>query len=195
MNYPPATRGKIVLWGMMGSLPFGGMVWQVYHYLIALRRLGFDVWYVEDSDRPLYDPVHHNATLEYRDNLALLARYLERIGFEERWVFRAPATNECIGARDARGLEALYGEALAAINLCGCQEIRAEHSRLPCRIYLETDPVENQVAVANGNAGVIAQLDAHDVHFTYGENLGRPGCPVPIGRYKWLATRPPVIPD
>ena len=36
--YPPIARGRIVLWGMMGALPFGGMVWQVVHYLRALQR-------------------------------------------------------------------------------------------------------------------------------------------------------------
>ena len=45
----------MVVWGLMGSLPVGGMVWQVIHNLVPLRRLGFDVWYVEDSDRPMYD--------------------------------------------------------------------------------------------------------------------------------------------
>ena len=50
-DYPPATRGKVVVWGLLASSAFGGMVWQVYHYLVALRRLGFDVWYVEAALR------------------------------------------------------------------------------------------------------------------------------------------------
>ena len=46
-KYPPVTRGKIVVWGLLASAPFGGMIWQVFHHLVPLRRLGFDVWYVE----------------------------------------------------------------------------------------------------------------------------------------------------
>src|SRR5206468_580941 len=32
-------------------------------------------------------------------------------------------------------------------------------------------------------------------HATYGENLGQPGCPIPLPRYAWTATRPPVVLD
>jgi hypothetical protein len=49
-GYPPATPGKTVVWGRLASRPFGGMTWQVLHHLAGVRRLGFDVWYVEDSD-------------------------------------------------------------------------------------------------------------------------------------------------
>lgn len=194
--YPPLTRGKIVLWGMMGALPFGGMVWQVYHYAVALRRLGFDVWYVEDSDRPVYDPVEQNPTNECAANVALLSGYMERIGLGDRWIFRPPGVPDAVlGATDHRGLLRLYGEAVAAINLCGAQEQRDSHDTIACRIYLETDPVENQVAVAKGHQGVIDSLAAHDLHFTYGENLGAADCPVPLERFKWRATRPPVCVD
>lgn len=194
-NYPAASRGKFIVWGMLGTLPFGGMVWQVYHYIIALRRLGFDVWYVEDSDRPVYDPIHQNPTMEYAENLSLLARHMAAIGLKDRWVFRAPATADCFGAIDSNGLKMLYREAQAALNLCGCQEPRPEHVDIACRIYLETDPVENQVAVALGHKQVIDQLDTYDWHFTYGENFGSPDCMVPLGRYEWRPTRPPVVTD
>lgn len=195
-GFPRITRGIIILWGMMGALPFGGMVWQVYHYAIALRRLGFDVWYVEDSDRPVYDPVHQNPTTECAANVALLSQFMARIGFGDRWVFRPPGVpNEAFGATDYQGLLRLYRDAVAAINLCGAQEPLEAHQSINCRIYLETDPVENQVAVAKGHNGVIQSLAAHDVLFTYGENLGSPDCPVPIQSFEWRATRPPVCVD
>ena len=53
-NYPPATQGRLMVWGLLASYPFGGVIWQVLHYLAGLRRLGIDVWYVEDSDRAVY---------------------------------------------------------------------------------------------------------------------------------------------
>ena len=45
-------RGTVVVWGLLANSPFGGMTWQVLHHLEGFRRLGFDVWYVEDSDSP-----------------------------------------------------------------------------------------------------------------------------------------------
>src|SRR5205823_203649 len=54
-TYPPATRGEVIVWGFLAAYPFGGMTWQVLQHLVGLRRLGFDVWYVEESDSPVYD--------------------------------------------------------------------------------------------------------------------------------------------
>jgi hypothetical protein len=49
--------------------------------------------------------------------------------------------------------------------------------------------------VAEGDPDAIAYLGAHTHHFTYGENLGQPDCPVPITRFDWRPTRPPVLID
>ena len=48
---------------------FGGMVWQVLHYLVPLRRLGFDVWYVEDSDELVYDALSFEPSAECETNI------------------------------------------------------------------------------------------------------------------------------
>ncbi len=195
-SYPPSTKGKIIVWGQLAALPFGGMIWQVLHHLAGFRRLGFDVYYVEDSDRPLFDPITYNPSWDCKPNVALLSRYMEGAGFGDRWVFRPPEVYDtCYGAADCNGLKALYREAAAVFNLCGSQELRDEHARIRCRVYLETDPVLTQVAVAKGEQRVIDELDAYHFFFTYGANLGAPDCPVPIQRYDWIPTRPPVCID
>ena len=73
-NIRPPTRGRIVVWGMMARSPFGGMIWQVLHYLVPLRQLGFDVWYVEDSDELVYDPVTFDLTAELRAERATIRK-------------------------------------------------------------------------------------------------------------------------
>ncbi len=195
-EYPSATRGVIIVWGMLASSPFGGMVWQVYHYLVPLRRLGFDVWYVEDSDRLLYDPVTYIPTENFGANVRLLASFMEMIGLGDRWVFGRPDSKAaCVGATDRSGLNRLYREADAVINLCGAQELENVDTSIKCLIYLETDPVYKQVEVAKGNQTYIQELDAYDYLFTYGENLGAADCLVPVVKYRWLPTRPPVCVD
>jgi hypothetical protein len=57
---------------------------------------------------------------------------------------------------------------------------------------METDPVKNQVAVANGDQARVDELSRYDHLFTYGENLGSDDCRVPIERFQWKKTRPPV---
>jgi hypothetical protein len=194
--YPPANRGKIVVWSLLATFPFGGVTWHRLHWLVGLRRLGFDVWYVEDSDRPIYDPQTFWPTLEYSANAAYLSEQMKKVGLEDRWVFRPPGvTDHCLGAIDAAGLKKLYQEADVVINLSGAQEWRPDHAVIRSLIYIDTDPVAKQVEVANGNQRAIQFLDKHDHLFTYGENIGSPDCLVPIERYDWHPTRPPVCLD
>lgn len=195
--YPPPTRGRIVVWGLLAGYPFGGMTWQALHYVVGLRRLGFDVWYVEDSSRALLDPVNYWPSMsEYEANAKFLAEQMASVGLADRWIFRPPERQDfCVGARDYAGLKQLYREADAVINLCGAQEPRADHDVIRCLVYMETDPVPTQVAVAKGEQATIDVLTRHHILFTYGENLGRPSCRVPVERFTWHPTRPPVILD
>ncbi|NEP35290.1 MULTISPECIES: hypothetical protein [Moorena] len=195
-KYPPATAGKIIVWGLLASYPFGGMTWQVLHYLAGLRRLGFDVWYVEDSDSPLQDPKTLWHTPNYTENVKYLSLYMNSLGMGERWIFRPPSEqNVCLGAADSDGLQRLYREADAVINLCGAHYLRPEHSEINCLIYLQTDPFVDQVRVAQNESWLIGQLDSYNHLFTYGYNLGKDDCLVPVERYQWHPTRPPVCID
>jgi hypothetical protein len=191
---PPPDRGLVVVWGIFARMPYGGVTWQAMHHIMGLRRLGFDVWYVEDSHSPLYDPTTHCRTMAFEQNVRFLAHWMERLGLGDRWIFRVPGSEQLIGATGAT-LASLYERADAVLNLCGAQEFRDEHEGIGALAYVQTDPVELQVGLANGDDDVAPQLDAHHFHFTYGENLGAADCPVPVGRYRWLPTRPPVVLD
>jgi hypothetical protein len=197
LSYPPASRGKIVVWGLLSMLPIGGIVWQVLHYLVPLRRLGFDVWYVEDSYRPLYNMVDFSPSPNLdgcRENIGRVGRFLAGVGMGDRWVCR-PMGGELVGALDQFGLDRLYAEAALAINLCGAEDVGERQQAVGRRVYLETDPVGSQVLVAQGDARMIRILDAHHWHFTYGGNFGAADCRVPLGRYDWITTVPPVCID
>ena len=89
----------------------------------------------------------------------------------------------------------LYREADAFLNVTGAQEIRDEHLQCRRRIYVESDPFASQVQVANGHEPTIRALEAHDTHFTFGENIGQPDCTVPVERFHWQPTRQPVVMD
>lgn len=196
LRYPPARKGLVVVWGMLAYLPFGGITWQVLHHLAGLRRLGFDVWYVEDSDRYPYALGGAERTLDLGPNIDFVRRHLAMVGLGDRWVFRSPVEpNRTYGALDIDGLQRLYQDADAVLNLCAAQELLPRHDVITCLVYVETDPVVSQVAVAKGAESWIGPLDRYQHHFTYGTNLGGTGCPVPLERYEWVATVPPVVTD
>jgi hypothetical protein len=50
-----------------------------------------------------------------------------------------------------------------------------------------------QVRLAEGDPHALRFLSSHDAHVSYGENLGEPDCPIPLPRFAWHKTRPPVV--
>lgn len=191
----PETKGRIIVFGILFWYPLAGVTYQFLHYLIALRRLGYDPYYVEDSGRWVYDPRRNDLSPDAEGNLAAVVPVLEAHGFAGRWAFRGNYPGgRCYGMTEEQLLR-LYREADALLNVTGAQEIRAEHLACPRRVYVESDPFAAQVKAAQGDEGVLAALAAHDTHFSFGENLGAPDCDVPAGPFRWLPTRQPVILD
>ena len=188
------SRKRILVLHLAGRYPMGGMGWQAVHYLVGLRRLGHDVFYVEDAGAPPYDPRTRSVVEDCAYGVEFLRRTMERFDLGDRWAFWDESGGTCHGL-DRRRLLELYGEADALLNLCGATRLRQEHLRCPVRMYVETDPVHEQVRLAAGDRSTREFLDAHTHHATYGENLGQPGCPIPLPRYAWTATRPPVVVD
>ena len=78
-------RGKIVVLHFVGQMPLAGIAWQAAHYLVALERLGYEAWYIEDTGTPPYDPRIASVALNCDYNVAYLRRVMERFGFGERW--------------------------------------------------------------------------------------------------------------
>jgi hypothetical protein len=192
-NTPP--RGKLIVSGILFWYPLAGVTYQFLHYLIGLRRLGYDPYYVEDSGRWVYDPRVNDLCANASGNVAAVAPILQAHGFADRWAFRGHYPDgQCYGMTENQILR-LYREADAFLNVTGAQEMREEHMTCRRRIYVESDPFAAQVQVAQGNAAVIAALAAHDTHFSFGENLGAPDCDVPLERFRWRPTRQPVVLD
>src|SRR5207249_4399904 len=82
------------------------------------------------------------------------------------------------------------------INLHGGTVPMPEHYETGRLIYLETDPVQVQIELHDNDAEAIAYLEPHVAFFTYGENLGRPGCRVPVSdKFAFHPTRQPIISD
>lgn len=192
---PERSRGRIIVFGILFWYPLAGVTWQFLHYLIGLRRLGYDPYYIEDSGRWIYDPRLHDLSPDASGNIEVIAPTLEAYGFSGRWGFRGNYPDgECYGMTSEQ-IDGLFGEADAFLNITGAQELRDEHLRCPRRIYVETDPVAAQIKVAQGDVEMIRALDLHDTHFSFGENLGAADCKVPVVRYEWQPTRQPVVVD
>jgi hypothetical protein len=189
------SRGRVIVFGIMFWYPLAGVTYQFLHYLIGLRRLGYDPWYVEDSGRWIYDPVLNDISPDASRNVAMVAPALEAHGFADRWAFRGRYPGgRCYGLEEER-LDRLYREADAMLNVTAAQELRDEHMACPLRVYVESDPFRAQVLADSGDEQTRAFLAGHHVHFSFGENIGAPDCTVPTVGIRWRPTRQPVVLD
>ena len=189
------SRKRIVVLHLAGRYPLGGIGWQAVHYVLGLARLGHDVYYVEDSGGPNpYDPRVRSVVEDSSYSVAFLADVMGRFGLADRWVYVDGVTGVHHGLSRDR-LTRIYQDADALFNVCGATKLTEDHLQCPIRVYLETDPVFEQIRVAEGDRQAIEALEEHTHHFTYGENLGQPDCPIPLEKFAWRPTRPPVIPD
>jgi len=195
MNTSKQSKGTIIVFGIAFFYPLAGVTFQFLHYLLGLKKLGYDVYYVEDSERLVYDPTINDLSQDAATNVKAIAKILERYGFKDRWAYRSHYGNRpCYGLTEQQ-INELYQRADAFLNVTGAQEIRDEHRVIPRRLYIESDPFAAQIHVAQGDEYWLNLLDAHTDHFSFGENLGQPDCPLPTERYLWKPTRQPVALD
>jgi hypothetical protein len=186
------SRKTILVLHLAGQYPLAGVVWQALQYLVGLRQLGHDVYYVEDSGAPPYDPRVKSVVADPTYNVTSLNQTMERFGFADRWVYWDMSQDVYYGLSRVQ-VQTLYERADIVLNLCGATPPREEHKRNGCLLYIETDPVFEQIRVAQGERQTLDFLSRHDVCFTYGENLGESDCPIPLAGFDWKKTRPPVV--
>jgi hypothetical protein len=181
----------IVVLGIMGCLPVAGtgVAWNTIQHLLGLRRLGYDVYYVEATGVWPFNAREDDCTFP----VTYISTLLSRFGLQDRWAYvAAHSDNRCYGLSEVQ-VRDLYARADAIINLFGGTVLRDEHMTCPIRIYLETDPVVHQIRIANGEQKYIDLIGAHTALFSWGENYGAPDCGVPIAPFTYKRNRAPVI--
>ncbi|MGH2809997.1 MAG: ATP-binding cassette domain-containing protein, partial [Actinomycetota bacterium] len=192
----PAVRGprKAVVLGMIGKMPVAGLIWQTLHYLLGLQKLGYQTYYVEAHARTptmLWESPGDDATAAAA---ALIGKTMTRIGLKDRWAFHALHDDgRCMGMQPS-DLSKLYRDAELIINLHGGTTPTQEQAAGGRLIYIETDPVERQIQLFEGNNEAVDFLEPHAAFFTFAENYGRPGCLLPLAnRFHFRPTRQPVV--
>ncbi len=188
--------------GILGRTPLAGVSWQVLHFLEGFRRLGHDVYYIEDTGGWAYNPLQkkhdHESECSYARNcqyaVSYIAKLMSSFGLQDRWAYQSRVDGRVFGLSKTQ-VSGLLESADALINLTGSTQLLEEHTRVPVRIYLETDPVTRQIEVAHGDRKAIDLLEAHTHYFTYGENIGAPDCSVPLTGFHYHPTRQPIVLD
>jgi len=189
-------RPQIVLLGMMTKIPVAGVVWQTLHYLVGFERLGYETYYVEAHARTPSMLMERPEDDSSARAAAFISRVLDPFGFGKRWAYHAlHADCRCYGMSEAT-LFSLYRSAAIIINLHGGTEPRPEHLVTDRLVYLETDPVEVEIQLAEGIQETVNYLRSHCAYFTFGENYGKSDCLLPMSKdFAFQPTRQPVVAD
>jgi GT2 family glycosyltransferase len=190
-------RPKVVLLGMMSKMPVAGVVWQYLHYLLGFERLGYESYYVEAHGRTPSMLMESGETADASGRAAaFIATIMRRYGLSGRWAYRAlHGDGRCFGMTERR-LAGVLGSAELIVNLHGGTKPLPELTATDRLVYLETDPVQLQLELAEGYQASYEFLEAHAAFFTFAENYGRPDCLLPVTeRFRFETTRQPVLPE
>jgi glycosyltransferase involved in cell wall biosynthesis len=188
---------QIALLGMMAKMPVPGVMWQTVHYLVGLKALGFEPYYVEAHGRTPAMFMRRPGDDAGRRAAAYIDRVLRRFDLGGSWAYHAlHDTGAPVYGIGERALNELYRDAAAIINLHGGTPPRPEHCASGRLVYLQTDPVQLQVELHEGRQQTIDFLEPHAAFFTFAENLGKPDCGLPVAeRFRFHPTRQPVVCD
>jgi hypothetical protein len=168
----------------------GGHFWVYMQYAQGLRRLGCDVYWLEQY-RPPPDPVQEAALLgNFRERM-------KRFGFEGKTLLYVRERGQPVGGDPLRWtgctwseVERILRRADLLLNFNYRLEPRllgyARHSAL-----VDIDPGLLQFWISTGQLAVAP----HDLYLTTGETVGTPAAPFSDCGLEWHHIRPPICLD
>jgi hypothetical protein len=193
-------RPTAIVTGMIATYPVGGVLWDYGQYALGLERLGWDVYYLEDTGSQTYDPSRREYVDDPSYGLAFLRSSVAGLSasLNRRWHFRAMD-----GTTHGMPLGDFLDVARRAdlfLNVSGSALLRDDYMPAACKVLIDTDPGWNQfVNYPRWDSGPGWQgtrgFRAHDAFFSYAECYGRPDCALPSLGLPWKCTRPPVVSD
>jgi hypothetical protein len=162
--------GAIVSGALANKPGNGGNAWTRLSFVLGLRRLGFSVFFIEQIEQPSDD------ACRFFDAVC------RRFGIEGALVANGVVPDE---------LRERAEDAALLLNIGGHLTREPLKHAARVNVFLDDDPGYTQFWQAAGALG--GRLAGHDFYFTYGQNVGRPGCTIPTAGIDWRATRPPVV--
>jgi hypothetical protein len=185
---------------MIATYPVGGVVWDYGQYALGLERMGFDVYYLEDTAMPTYDPNKGLYDDDGSYGVDFLQKSLAQLSptLGERWHFRN--IDDSTHGLPVKDLMEIVETCDLFLNVSGGTLLRPEYLSSKRKILIDSDPGWNHFRNyprwdANPNWHGSAGFRAHDFFFTYAERIGSPGCKLPDLGLDWQPTRPPVVMD
>jgi hypothetical protein len=165
---------RVLVSGMACNDPWqGGATWAVMQYVLGLRALGHDVWFIEPAGEEI--------------DRRYVREVLRTFELEDRAAFVLAGSQRTLGVPYGR----LRSQGFDAhLNVSGMLRDADLVDRIPVRIYVDLDPAFNQIW--HEVERIDMRLDGHTHFVSVGQSIGSPGCRVPTCGVSWITTLPPV---
>lgn len=184
---------NIIFSGTIGRSGLGGQAWATLQYLLGLRALGHEVYYLEDCGDTTFvwnwEKAEWNYELDYP--AAYVHACLAPFGLGEHWIYR---TNS-----GKRGMPLdTFQEICRTADLLLLRAVplwvwRPEYDLPRRRAFIDVDPGFTQMAIANGDQGLAEGIRRCDRRFTLAQRLGADDCLIPPDGGPWCKTLPPIF--
>ena len=185
---------NIILAGIMGRYPYGGVAWCSLMYLLGLRRLGHQVWYLEDTGECNYDAEENTIATDPRYALKFIRQSLQPYDLANRWCY-IDYTGKYHGHTREDWLEVCQNADLFLNLSGGCWFWRDEYAGIPHTAFIDSDPGFTQLAISRANGWYVDFFRRFGTLFTFGSNIGTDASPVPVADWHWEHTWQPVVID
>lgn len=183
---------NIIVAGIIGRYPYGGVAWCSLMYLLGLRRLGHRVWYLEDTGEANFDPVGNTKATEPSYALDFIRNCLAPYDLGDRWCYIDYHGNH--HGKTKEQFRAICKEADVFLDLSGgCWFWRDEYASIPHSAFIDSDPAFTQLAIAKGVKWYVDFFSRFGTLFTFGRNIGTPACTLDTAPFHWEHTWQPVM--
>ncbi len=190
---------EIVVAGSLAQKPLrGGHTWALLQYVLGLRKLGWNVLFLDRLEPEMCVDDEGQATAPSDSlNLRYFVDVMQGFGLERSCALLLSDNGDTAGRATAFGLSrdevlARVREAELLLNVMGYvddEEILAAARR---RVFLDIDPGFGQMWRELGLADLFS---GHDDLVTIGCNIGRDDCSIPDCGLAWITTSQPIVLD
>jgi hypothetical protein len=184
---------NIVVSGSIAQKPSqGGHTWAFLQYVIGLRKLGWNVMFVDQLASDMCIDLDGRACgIEGSANLSYFVRVMENFGLSNAYALLCDGGERVLGLSRARVLEHCHS-ASVLLNVMGFLRDAEILDATRNRVFLDIDPGFGQMWQ---ELGLHSMFTGHHHYVTIGENIGRPDCGIPTCGQTWITTRQPIVLD
>ena len=171
------------------AVGYGGNTWAFLQWVLGFRRLGFEVYYVEESGAQQYvDEETKPAPFMESANARYFQKVIERFDLGDHAALLQAGSSAHVGL-SRQEINRIAPDIDLFLNQFG--SYTAVLGQVRRSVYLDLDPGHTQIW--QEQYGVDMGLRGHDLYLTIGLNLGEPDCPLPTCGIHWEKTLWPIV--